>query len=243
MILLGVIVNTLAIIIGASLGQVLTRISPGMKETVMKAIALAVMVLGFDMAFQSVSFLIVLFSLAIGGILGEWLQVEERLEQVGSWIEQKTEKRMKGNVAKAFVTTTLIYCVGAMAVVGSLDSGLRDDHQVLFTKSVLDGFTAVIFSSTLGIGVIFSAIPVFLYQGSIVLSAAWINDLFSSQMIEQMIANLTATGGILIVAIGVNLLNITKIKVGNLLPALLVVLGLTVLVEHIFPLLQNWLSF
>ncbi|WP_202081560.1 DUF554 domain-containing protein [Caldalkalibacillus salinus] len=222
MILLGVIANTIAIIIGALLGQVFTNINQSMKETIMKAMGIAIVVLGLGMAFESHSFIIVLFSLAIGAVIGEALKLEQRLEQLGKWIEVKAGKRLKGNIARAFVTTTLIYSIGAMSVVGALDSGLRQDHNVLYTKSMLDGFMAILFSSTLGIGVIFSAIPVFLYQGAIAFGATFINRVFPQALIDQVVIDITATGGILIIAIALNLLELTKIKVGNLLPALLV---------------------
>lgn len=232
MILLGVIVNTVAIIIGAILGQFFTKISQDMKDTIMKAIAVAILVLGFGMAFKSEYFLVVLFSLVLGGVIGEWYQLEDKLERLGQWLEKKVGKN-KGDVAKAFVTTTLIYCIGAMGVVGALDSGLRLDHNVLYTKSFLDGFTALIFSSTLGIGVIFSAIPVFIYQGSIALGATFINQLLAPELIDRIIADITSTGGILIIGLGLNILQITKIKVGNLLPALLVAIVLAIGVYYI----------
>mgnify|MGYP001467760372 CR=1 FL=1 len=226
MVLLGVIVNTLAIILGAGLGQIFSRINEQMKTTVMQVIGLAVLFLGIEMAFSSSNFVLVLFSLVIGASLGEWFHLEERLERLGSWLEAKVGQR-NGNIAKAFVTTTLIYCVGAMAVVGSLNSGLRLDHDLLYTKSLLDGFTAIIFSSTLGIGVVFSSIPVFIYQGTLALLATQINLLFTSDLINLIVSDLTATGGILIMAIGLNILELTNIKVGNLLPALLVVILLS----------------
>lgn len=232
MILLGVIVNTVAIIIGAILGQFFTKISQEMKDTIMKTIAIAILVLGFGMAFKSDYFLVVLFSLVLGGVIGERSKLEEKLESLGEWLEKKVGKN-KGDVAKAFVTTTLIYCIGAMGVVGSLDSGLRLDHNVLYTKSFLDGFTALIFSSTLGIGVIFSAIPVFLYQGSIALGATFINHLLAPELIDRIIADITSTGGILIIGLGLNILQITKIKVGNLLPSLLVVILISICVFYV----------
>jgi uncharacterized membrane protein YqgA involved in biofilm formation len=224
MILTGVIVNTIAIIMGAFIGQFFSKIRQEMKDTILKAIAVAIVVLGLGMALKGASseyFLIVLLSLVIGGVIGEWAALEDKLEQLGKWIEKKVGKN-KGDVAKAFVTTTLIYCIGAMAVIGALDSGLRMKHNILFTKAFLDGFTAIIFSSTLGIGVVFSAIPVFLYQGSMTIGASLINQFLPPELIQRMIEDITATGGILIVAIGINMLGITKIKVGNLLPSLLV---------------------
>lgn len=222
MILTGVLVNTVAIIIGAIIGVFFSNIKQEVKDTVMKALGIAIIVLGMQMAFKSEQFLIVLFSLALGGVIGEWLGIEKKLDQLGGWIGKKAGKTFKGNVSHAFVTTTLIYCVGAMAVVGSLDSGLRLEHDVLYTKAFLDGFTAIIFSSTMGIGVMLSAIPVFLYQGTIALGATLIQHMLSPELIDRVIADLTSTGGILIIAIGLNLLDIVKIKIGNLLPALLI---------------------
>lgn len=232
MVLLGVIVNTLAIILGACLGQVFHRINEQMKTTVIQVLGLAVIFLGIEMAFSGSNFVLILFSLVIGAILGEWLHLEDKLESLGRWLEQKVGQH-KGNIAKAFVTTTLIYCVGAMAVVGALNSGLRLDHDVLYTKSLLDGFTAIIFSSTLGIGVIFSAIPVFIYQGALALAATQINMFFTSDLINLIINDLTATGGILIMAIGFNMLELTKIKVGNLLPALVVAIVLSMAFHYL----------
>ncbi|WP_025027523.1 DUF554 domain-containing protein [Caldalkalibacillus mannanilyticus] len=236
MVLAGVIVNTIAIIVGGLLGQVFTNIKQETKDTIMKAIAVAILVLGLNMALKGVQseyFLIVLFSLVLGGVWGEWAELEKKLEKLGQWIESKVGKKKKGNIAKAFVTTTLIYCIGAMAVIGALDSGLRMDHNVLYTKSFLDGFTAIIFSSTLGIGVVFSAIPVFLYQGIMALGATYINQFVEPQLIERIIEDITATGGILIVGIALNMLEVTKLKVGNLLPSLLVAVLLTAAVYYI----------
>lgn len=228
MVLLGVIVNAAAIIIGTLLGLLFTRINPQLKESIMHVIGLAVIVLGLDMAFTSANFLLVLFSLIAGAIIGEMCKLEVRLDQLGKWVENKVGKD-RGNVSRAFVTTTLLYCVGAMAVVGALNSGLRLDHNVLYTKSILDGFTAIIFASTLGIGVFFSAIPVFLYQGGLALAATQISQWFSFDVINQIVDDLTSTGGILIMAIGFNLLGLTNIKVGNLLPAILVAVVLSAL--------------
>ncbi|WP_096202893.1 DUF554 domain-containing protein [Bacillus sp. FJAT-45350] len=222
MVLIGTIVNGLAIIIGALLGTLIKNIPEGMKTTVMQAIALAVVILGINMGLKSEQFLIVIGSLVIGGILGERWQLEDRLNRLGKWLEKKIGAKEDGAVAKAFVTATLIYVVGAMAILGALDSGLRGDHSILYTKSMLDGFSAIIFTSTLGIGVIFSAIPVVLYQGIIALFATKI-DLFVPQgLMDAFILEMTATGGVMILAIGLNILGILKIRVANLLPAILV---------------------
>lgn len=221
MVLLGTIVNAAAIIVGAFIGSFFTKIPDKIKQTVTHGMALAVIVLGLEMSFKSDQFLIVIGSLAIGGVLGEWWQLEEKLHALGLWLEKKVGMTSEGNVARAFVTATLVFVVGAMSIVGALDSGLRGDHQVLFTKAMLDGFFSIIFATTLGIGVLFSAFPVLIYEGGIALGATFIEKFIPHPLMDSIIHELTATGGILILAIGLNLLNITKIKTGNLLPAIL----------------------
>ncbi|KHF40067.1 DUF554 domain-containing protein [Halalkalibacter okhensis] len=223
MVLTGTLVNGLAIVVAAVVGLLVRNIPEKMKTTTMQGIALAVVVLGIGMTQKSEQFLIVIGSLVIGGIIGEQIDIEERLNRVGAWIETKVGAKEDGAVAKAFVTATLIYVVGAMAILGALDSGLRGDHSVLYTKSLLDGFSALIFTSTLGIGVIFSAIPVVLYQGGIALLATQINQYVPTVLMDSFIVEMTATGGVMIIAIGLNILGILKIRVANLLPSILVV--------------------
>ncbi|WP_100400491.1 DUF554 domain-containing protein [Bacillus sp. FJAT-44742] len=234
MILLGTIVNGLAIIIGSLLGLGFKRIPERVKTTIMQAIALAVMVLGIQMGMQSEQFLIVIGSLVIGGWIGERLQIEDHLNHLGQWLERKTgAKDGEGQIAKAFVTTTLIYVVGAMAVLGALDSGLRNDHSVLYTKALLDGFSALLFTTTLGIGVIFSFVPVVLYQGSIALLAGQIDRLLPSELLDMFIVEMTATGGVMILAIGLKLAGILDMRIANLLPAILVTGGLVSVVYYV----------
>ena len=227
MVLLGTIVNAIAIVVGALIGTLFTKIPDRIKQTVTHGMALAVIVLGLEMSFKSDQFLIVIGSLAIGGILGEWWEVEGKLHKMGMFLERRVGITGNNNIARAFVTATLVFVVGAMSIVGALDSGLRGDHQVLFSIAMLDGFFSIFFSTTLGIGVLFSAIPVFLYQGSIALCATVIEKLVPQHLMDSLIHELTATGGILILAIGLNLLNLTKIKTGNLLPSILVCVILT----------------
>ncbi|PSL45930.1 hypothetical protein B0H94_106188 [Salsuginibacillus halophilus] len=222
MVLTGTLVNGAAIIAGALLGLCFRKIPERYKTTVMQALALCVIVLGADMALESQHFILVISSLVLGGWIGERLQLEERLNQAGAWLEKKTGAREgEPSVANAFVTATLVYVVGAMAVVGAMDSGLRLDHDILFTKSMLDGFTAIFFTSTLGIGVVFSAVPVVIYQGSIALLAGQIERVVPEVMLEQMITEVTAAGGIMILAIGLRIAGILHVRVANLLPALL----------------------
>ncbi|MBN6187288.1 DUF554 domain-containing protein [Aneurinibacillus sp. BA2021] len=241
MVLLGTVVNAAAIIAGALLGSLLSGIKENMRVTVMQGIALAVFVLGLQMGMASKNFLLVIASLVIGSILGEWWKIEEKLQSVGNWLERRVVSKGKGSISTAFVTTTLVYCVGAMAILGSLDSGLRGDHQVLFTKAMLDGFSAIIFASALGIGVIFSAVPVLLYQGILALSASYINRLVDEQMLMLIVNEITAAGGIMIMAIAINLLEIKKIRIANMLPALLIVaIGVPVIEK--WPAIQRWIE-
>jgi uncharacterized membrane protein YqgA involved in biofilm formation len=223
MALLGTIVNAAAIVIGGLLGLLLPGIPDNVKRTVMQGIGLAVAVQGISMALKTDNLLIMIVSLVVGGLLGEWLKLERRLEQAGQWLERRTGAIAgKGRIAEGFVTTTLVYCVGAMAILGSIDSGLRHDHMILYTKSMLDGFSAIIFASTLGAGVLFSSLPVFVYQGAIALSASLITLFIGDDLLHAMIGEVSAVGGVLIIGIGFNVLDIKRIHVGNLLPSLLV---------------------
>ncbi|MBM7606721.1 putative membrane protein YqgA involved in biofilm formation [Metabacillus crassostreae] len=228
LVLLGSIVNALGIIVGTFLGLLLRRIPEQMKQTVLIAIGLSVVVLGIDMALKSANFFYVIVSLVVGTVIGEWIRIEDKLHQMGSMLERKLGKSQNSDIAQGFVTATLIFVVGAMAIVGALDSGLRLDHSVLLTKSMIDGFTSMVLASTLGVGVLFSAIPVFLYQGSIALFANVIHAFLPAALLELLIAELTATGGVLIFAIGINILGIKQIRVANLLPSIIIITAIVV---------------
>lgn len=227
MIGLGTLVNFAAIVIGSLIGYVVKRgIPSGVKNTVMQGLGLAVFLIGMKMAFQTQNELILIGSLALGGIIGELLAIEDRLEGLGRWLESKVGSS-EGGISKAFVTSSLIYCVGAMAIMGSIQDGLTGKTDTLFAKAMLDGISAIIFTSTMGIGVIFSAVPVLLYQGSITLAAASIKEFLSPHVVAEM----TATGGVLILGIGINILGIKVIRVGNLLPAILFAVLITMAVD------------
>lgn len=231
MFLLGTLVNGLLIIIGTLLGKLLHRIPENMKGTVMHAIGLAVMVLGLQMGFKSENFLVVILSLVFGTVIGEYFALEDKLNKLGDWLESKIGSKGQGSISQGFVTATLIFVIGAMAIIGALDSGIRGDHSVLYTKSIIDGFTSLILTTTLGIGVIFSAFPVMLYEGLIALFATQIDRFVPQLLMDSFIKEMTATGGIMIFAIGLNLTGITKIRVANLLPGI-VVTGIIVSVVY-----------
>lgn len=237
MFLLGTIVNGLLIIIGTLLGKLLHRIPEQMKGTVMHGIGLAVIVLGLQMGLKSNNFLIVILSLVFGAVLGEYFDLEEKLNRLGNWLELKVGSGSgQGSIAQGFVTATLIFVIGAMAIIGALDSGIRGDHDVLYTKAIIDGFTALILTTTLGIGVIFSAIPVILYEGIIAAFATQIDRLIPQALMDSFISEMTATGGVMIFAIGLNLIGLIKIRVANLLPGI-VVTAIIVAILYYFPVL------
>ncbi len=224
MILLGTIVNVISIIIGSVVGLFLTRIPEKYKETIMQGISLTVILMGLQMTFETNSIIIVLLSMLFGAILGELLRLEQLLNSFGYWIESKFANQSSDvNIAQAFVTASLLFIVGAMAILGALDSGLRGDHEILYTKSILDGFASFVLSATLGFGVILSIIPLAIYQGSIALLASKIEKVIPEAIFDALLVEMTAVGGLLILAIGFNLLKVTNIRVTNLLPSLLVV--------------------
>jgi len=188
------------------------------KETILQGVGLSVILIGWKSAFLADNLLVVIVSIVVGGLLGEWLQIEGRLESLGKWLERRIAAKT-GNtqsLARGFVTASLVYCVGSMAIVGSLESGLTGQHQTLFAKSILDGVISVVFASAMGIGVLFSSASVFLYQGTLTLAAVLLKPLLSPVAVTHM----TSVGGLLIVAIGLNMLGMVKIRVGNLLPAI-----------------------
>ena len=227
---LGTIVNTVAIIIGATAGFFLrSGLSDRFRETIMQALGLAILMIGFSGSLQGIFkvidgdklnrefVMLMIFSLVIGSIIGELLNIEDKLERMGLWIQNKFLKN-SGNFAEGFITASLVFCVGAMAIVGSLEDGLTGDTGTLFAKSILDGVTSVIFAASFGIGVAFSAIPVFIYQGSITLMAGVIKPWLTDTVIIQT----SLVGSVLIIAIGFNILELKKLKVGNMLPAIFI---------------------
>ena len=216
MILLGSIVNAIAIIIGGTIGILLKGGLP--KKTadlIITGLSFIIVCLGVGFMLKSEALLIVIFSVGLGCLLGDWINIEKRLEDFAESVQKKL-KGLGGNFSAGFVTTSLLYCVGSMAILGSFQSGLEGKHDILFAKSLMDGIISVVFASTLGFGVIFSAIPVFLYQGGMTLLAGVVAPYAGVDVVREM----TATGGILLICIGVNVSEIKKIKVGNMLPAI-----------------------
>jgi len=226
----GTIVNVMAVVVGALLGIAGgSMISPETRETVSRGVALGVLLVGIQMALETQHLVVVLVSIALGGVLGEMIGIENYLNRAALYLERLVSKPGEGGIAKGFVSATLIFCVGAMAIMGSLQSGLTGEHSILYAKSVLDGVISVVLSSTLGIGVAFSALPILIYQGGMTLLASYIEP----YIIDAAIVEMKASGGLLILAIGLNMLELTKIRVGNLLPTVFVAVVLTTLVVRL----------
>jgi len=216
--MLGTFVNCLAIIAGSMVGLLFKNGIPDRyNQTVMQAVGLAVLLVGLKTAIVSDDLLVIIISLALGALVGEGVGIEDRLERLGKFLET-TFSKGSGGFAQGFVTASLIYCVGSMAIVGSLESGLSGNHATLFAKSCLDGIVSIILSSSLGLGVMFSAVPVLLYQGAITLMASVLKPL----LVPAVIAQMSGVGGLLILGIGMNMLREKKIKVGNMLPAIFI---------------------
>jgi len=234
MVLFGTIVNSVCIIIGSLLGLFFTKIPERYKETVMHGIGLAVILIGLQMAFSTENIIVVLLSLLTGAIIGEFFHLEAGLNRLGTWIGSKMATLNDDiSIAQGFVTASLIFVIGAMSVIGALDSGIRGDHEILITKGILDGFMALVLTTTLGFGVIFAVVPVFVYQGLIALLATQIDKWLPEVFLNGLIVEVTGVGGLLIVAIGLNILNIVQIRIGNLLPSIITV-GLVYYIYQLF---------
>ncbi|HHW92288.1 MAG TPA: DUF554 domain-containing protein [Firmicutes bacterium] len=214
----GTLVNTGTVVAGSIIGILLKNIIPSrLNDRVMQGMGLLTLIIGFSMVQESQELIVLLLSLVIGAAVGELLGLDDKL----TWIGRTLENRFKGTqdrFTKGFITTSLIFCVGPMAILGAIEDGLTGDFTILLTKAIMDGITSIAFASTLGVGVLFSALPLLLYQGSITLLASAVRTL----LIPELVAELTAVGGALIIGLAFNILDIGKIKVANLLPALLI---------------------
>ena len=230
----GTLVNVLTVLAGGTLGTLLgARLPERMRETIMHGLGLLTIVIGVQLSFETDNILIILGSLLLGGIAGELLRIEDRLNQVGRWLEHRAARSGGPSVSdtlrdaarpgisqfsRAFLTASLVFCVGPMTILGSIQDGLTGDYTLLAIKATLDGFASLAFASTLGPGVIFAALTVLIYQGALTLGAGWA----SAVLTDPMVAEMTATGGVLMLALGLGLLEIKQIRAGNLLPAIVV---------------------
>ncbi len=223
---IGSMVNALTVILGSTVGMLVRqRLPERIRGIIFQAVGLATIILAVQMALQvEGDFLILIFSLIFGGILGELSRLDTRMDAFGDALKARINIKNE-RFTEGLVTAFLIFCVGSMTFVGALNEGLTGDRTLILSKAILDGFTSMVLASVYGVGVLFSALPLFLVQASLTLVAARFQMLFPDILIRQ----LTAVGGALILGIGLNLLEIKKIKTVNLLPALLVVIVLTVI--------------
>lgn len=222
---IGTFINMVAVLTGGVVGLLLNKNFPEkIQQIVFQGIGLCTLLIGMQMALQVQDLLILIFSILIGATLGEFIELEERIEILSNKLKKKVGSK-DDDFTQGLVTAFLIFCIGSMTIVGALSEGISGDRSLLLTKSVLDGFTSIVLASTFGIGVLFSVIPMLIFQGGLTLFASQFSNLFTQSLLLQ----LTATGGILILGIGINLLEIKKIKVVNLLPSLLIATLLTVL--------------
>lgn len=218
----GTIVNVISIIIGSVIGLALKNgLSVRYKNIIMSALGLSALYVGFSGALQNLldenaHQILFLVSLVLGAIIGEFMDIEGRLQKFGEFIESKF-KNSESNIAKGFVASTLLYCVGTMAILGPINSSLSGDHSILYVKSLLDGIMSIMLASSLGFGVLLSAFSVFLYQGIITIFASSLQTIITPDMMREI----SIIGGILISAIGLDVLEIKTIKIGNMLPAII----------------------
>lgn len=233
--LVGSIVNALAILAGAAAGLLLKRaagrlssvlpdsaaLGARLQNIITQGLALCVIYLGVSGSLKGQNSLITILSMVIGALVGELLDLDGAMYRLGDWVQKKMARLAPAggetSISEGFVTASLLFCVGAMAIVGALNDGLTGDHDMLFAKSLLDGVSSVVFAASLGIGVAFSAAAVLVYQGVIALLASFLAPFLG----DAVIAEMTCVGSLMIVAIGLNMLGLTKIKVMNLVPAML----------------------
>ena len=216
--MLGTWVNVVAVLGGGSIGLLIQKGLPQrLSDTLMKGLALCTIYIGISGSLKGQDTLKLILSVVIGALIGEGLDLAGKIQWLGNWVERRFSKKDGGvSVAEGFVTASLVFCVGAMSIVGSLQSGLTGDHQMLFTKSMLDFVSSMIFASSLGIGVLFAAAFVLVFQGSITLLAG----LAAPFLGDVVIAEMTCVGSVLIIGLGLNMLGLTKLKVMNYIPAI-----------------------
>lgn len=228
---LGTIINVATVIIGSGLGLLLrNRLSDVYKSIILQGVGILTLVIGMQMALKTSNILILLISVIVGGLLGQLMRLEENLEMLAGRIKNKFARHDDAYFSEGFISASIIFCVGPMTILGSINDGLYGDINLLAIKSVLDGFTALALTTTFGIGVIFSIFTIIVVQGGITFSALLIEQFFNDLMINEM----TAVGGVLIVGIGFILLEIKKIKVATFLPAIAIAPLLVMLYDMIF---------
>ena len=223
--MIAVFVNCATVILGSIIGLIFSRkVSNELSNIVTAAAGIISVVIGLQMAFKYNSIIVLSLALIAGGLLGSWWDIDGKILNLGKWLERRFAKTEsagsddapKQNFAYAFLNASVLFCVGAMSIVGSFKAGIDKDYTLIFTKSILDGFMAVVFAAAMGPGTLFSALSILVYQGLLTLSSTWIEPFIS----EAMLTEISATGGALIIMIGINLLQLRSLKTANYLPAI-----------------------
>jgi uncharacterized membrane protein YqgA involved in biofilm formation len=235
----GTVINIATVLLGGGIGLILgTRLPQRLRATVLAGLGLFTVAFGVRLSLESEQPLIVVASLLFGALIGEWIGVEDGLQRVGAWLESRWSRDQGGHAkfVRGFMIASVLFCVGPMTILGSIQDGLTGDYELLAVKSVLDGFAALAFASTLGFGVLFSTVVILVYQGGISLLAGQAQTILT----DPMIAEMTAAGGIIILGLGISsLLEIKPIRTGNLLPALFLAPAIVKIVTWATPLLGS----
>lgn len=222
--MIATIINVFLVIIGSVIGLAVgNRLSERLSKTITAGLALCVVLIGITNAIKTADILCVIICITLGSLLGEWVDVEKQMDRAGEFLKYQLMKRSENSgqmlrFTEGFVTATLLFCVGSMAVMGSLEAGINHDYNIIISKGVIDGVTSITFAATMGIGVAFSVIPLFLYQGGITLLAG----IAAPYLSDPVVIEMSAVGGVMLVGVGANMLGIVKerIRVGNMLPGL-----------------------
>ena len=230
----GTVINVVAVIIGSSIGLLVrSRLPEKYTRILFQVFGLFTVFLGIKMALETNNIMVMIFSLLVGSLLGEWWNIEKGMDNLGNFIRKRTGSRNE-RFSEGFVTAFLVFCMGSMTILGAVEEGLGSPPNLLLTKSLMDGFSSMALASALGAGVLFSAIPLLLYQGGLTLFAGYLSDILS----DNVVAELSAVGGILLIGLGLVLLDLKKIRVMNMIPALVIVVPLAIwlppLLEKIF---------
>ena len=226
--MIGTIINVVTVLVGGLLGSFLgNRLPEKMRQTVISGLGLVTSVVGMQMALQTRNVLLIMGSVLLGGVLGEWARIDDRLEATGRWLEDRLSGKQGGedgrSITRAFVTASLVFCVGPLTILGSIQDGLTGDYSLLAVKSMLDGFAALAFSATMGPGVLLSILTVVFVQGGISLTAMGVGEALGEVTRETpWVIEMTAAGGVLMLGISLILLDLRRIRVANLLPAVLI---------------------
>ena len=217
--MIAAVVNAIVVVLGGLLGLLFGgKLKEVHTETIVNALGICTIVIGVTSAIVTSNILIVIICLVIGTIIGELLKIEHRLDGLGDWLKSRVSKNGGGRFTEGFVTASLLFCVGSMAIMGSFDAGLRGDYNTIFAKSALDCVMAVTFAATMGVGVLFSGATVLVYQGALTLLAGVVEPFLSAAVVTEM----SAVGGVLLIGTGMNIIGLTqkRIRVGNMLPAI-----------------------